>query len=138
MSFLVRLFNSIDLDKNGVLDNKEVSVILQKFNKCYCRHYDEEDAKIFLDTLDINGDGNIDFDEFTKVFKYLIEALLKSMQINDDDFLDTQEAEMILEKLNNIFGKNFEEEDRKIFVEVINHYGTENISFKDFKNALLD
>ena len=68
-------FYSIDKNKNGVLELKEIKNILSKFSEDtdVVRESDEEIQKAF-NQLDTNNDGKISFDEFKTLFQnYLLK-----------------------------------------------------------------
>ncbi len=63
-------FSSVDKNKNGVLEFREIKRILSKFaeDTDTAQHDDEEIRKAF-NQLDTNKDGKINLDEFKNLFK---------------------------------------------------------------------
>lgn len=56
-----RLFNSMDLDNNGSLDCHELRLLLRKLG------VDEKEISLLVASIDIDHDGSLSFDEFSKV-----------------------------------------------------------------------
>ena len=69
-----KYFDSIDKNKNGVLEYKEIKVILAKFaEESDSLNPPEEEIKDAFKKLDTNHDGKISFSEFKSLFnKYLM------------------------------------------------------------------
>ena len=69
-----KYFDSIDKNKNGVLEYKEIKVILSKFaEESDSLNPPEEEIKDAFKKLDTNHDGKISFSEFKSLFnKYLL------------------------------------------------------------------
>ena len=67
-------FDSIDKNKNGVLEYKEIRQILAKFaEENDSLNPPEEEIKNAFNQLDTNKDGKISFSEFKRLFnKYLV------------------------------------------------------------------
>eukprot|EP00581_Thalassiosira_minuscula_P017283 CAMPEP_0183727440 /NCGR_PEP_ID=MMETSP0737-20130205/25705_1 /TAXON_ID=385413 /ORGANISM="Thalassiosira miniscula, Strain CCMP1093" /LENGTH=585 /DNA_ID=CAMNT_0025959089 /DNA_START=93 /DNA_END=1850 /DNA_ORIENTATION=- len=56
-----RMFNSMDLDHNGSLDCYELRVLLRKLG------VDEKEISLLVASVDLDKDGTLTFDEFSKV-----------------------------------------------------------------------
>jgi len=56
-----RLFNSMDLDHNRSLDCRELRLVLRKLG------VNEKEISFLVASVDVNKDGSLTFDEFTKV-----------------------------------------------------------------------
>ena len=67
-------FDSIDKNRNGVLEFQEISKILAKFaEENDSLKPPEEEIKDAFNQLDTNNDGKISFSEFKRLFnKYLV------------------------------------------------------------------
>ena len=71
-------FNSIDKNKNGVLEYKEIKVILAKFaNESDSIQPPEEEIFEAFKQLDTNKDGKISFAEFKSLFSKYLQRLTK-------------------------------------------------------------
>lgn len=57
---LKTLFQSIDVDKNGVIDINELRELFRKIGI----ELNDEEFRITFSSFDINNDGKIDFSEF--------------------------------------------------------------------------
>jgi hypothetical protein len=66
--FIVNVFKTIDTTESGRITAPELEKILLNLNSRLGRRYGEDDVKALFNTLDINNDGSIDFDEFKKAF----------------------------------------------------------------------
>ena len=71
-------FNSIDKNKNGVLEYKEIKVILEKFadESDSAMAPEDEILKAFKD-LDRNKDGKISYSEFKTLFEKYLNNMAK-------------------------------------------------------------
>ena len=71
-------FNSVDKNKNGVLEFKEIKKILAKFaeDTSTTQEADEEIRKAFQQ-LDKNNDGKICYDEFKSLFDSYLNRITK-------------------------------------------------------------
>ena len=72
-------FYSVDKNKNGVLEFKEIKKILVKYaeDTDAIQESDDEIKKAF-DTLDTNKDGKISYDEFKNLFQSYLGKFGKS------------------------------------------------------------
>ena len=139
MSYIEKIFNMIDLDHNGFLTANEVDVILQNINKTMKgRHYTEQDRKLFIEKLDTNNDGKLDFNEFKICFMPLIEFLFTKVDLDTNGLLCSCEADKILAKLNSVFGRNYDDKVRKEFIAKLDKNGDGNLDFEEFKYAFFN
>ena len=71
-----RCFDSVDMDKSGKIDTKELKEILIQISLDFkAEPPTDEEVKSVLDTLDSNKNGTVELLEF----QVLIEDLLKAM-----------------------------------------------------------
>ena len=61
------LFNSINLNANGLITAKESEKALTIIDKAFGVNFDE-DHKVLIKELDKHGNGNVDFKEFKNLF----------------------------------------------------------------------
>ena len=71
-----KFFMMCDNDDNGMLDLAELQKMFAKFNVIVR----QDDLKTFLDTIDSDGDGTVDFDELMTY----IEVILSEHYTNDE------------------------------------------------------
>lgn len=64
LEFLENAFNLIDLDQNGFITQTEARDAIKLVNKSMGTNYDES----YISKMDLNGDGVVDFKEFSKEF----------------------------------------------------------------------
>jgi hypothetical protein len=69
--FIQKIFESIDIDKNGRISVPEAQRILLRMNTRLNRRYGQDDVNALFHALDIDRDGTIDFDEFKAGFRNL-------------------------------------------------------------------
>ena len=74
-------FYSVDKNKNGILEYKEIKKILIKFaeDTDTVSETDDEIKKAF-DQLDSNKDGKISFDEFKALFEIYLKRFKKQIK----------------------------------------------------------
>eukprot|EP00658_Telonema_sp_P-2_P079183 TRINITY_DN7587_c0_g1_i3.p1 TRINITY_DN7587_c0_g1~~TRINITY_DN7587_c0_g1_i3.p1 ORF type:complete len:516 (+),score=105.74 TRINITY_DN7587_c0_g1_i3:96-1643(+) len=85
---LREVFNSIDADKNGLLDRDEMRLMVDQATARGVL-MDEEALDTMFTRMDLNGDGQISFEEFcsalrTAVSPDRVEAICKSSQLEAD------------------------------------------------------
>ena len=59
------------MDQNGRISLPEIEGVLMRINSRLNRTYGDEDLTALFQTLDADGDGSIDFDEFRAGFRNL-------------------------------------------------------------------
>lgn len=77
------LFDELDLAKSGSISVEELSDYLRKINKGALSNGDKQRIKIILKELDVNGTGDIDFEEFV-IFLTRPEHTMKMLL--DEDY----------------------------------------------------
>ena len=62
------LLKSIPVDKNGKISAEKAEKLLVQLDEKIGTVFDAAERKLFIQFLDANGDGKIDFKEFKNVF----------------------------------------------------------------------
>ena len=57
-------FDAVDVKKRGELDEEDVAQLMREMD----RDYSDIEVEMMMQTLDLNHNGRVGFDEFTKVF----------------------------------------------------------------------
>ncbi len=119
-----RAFDSFDEDGNGVISRGE----FEKYLRILGFDYSKEQVERLLGTIDSNGDGNIDFNEFVDAFsvsdsggwgkeaiericsvllqnKYYIRKAFRLFDQNRDGFVDREEFFVGMESVNEVLPK---------------------------------
>ncbi len=69
-------FDSVDTDKSGYIDSRELEKILAQISSdMEAEPPTKEDVKEILKDLDANDNGKIEIDEFKKLVKNILTAL---------------------------------------------------------------
>ena len=63
-----KIFKTIDVNNDGIINMKSVNKILLRLNTRMGKNYGEDDCKEFLATLDPSGDGTFDLPKFKSAF----------------------------------------------------------------------
>ena len=66
-----KIFAMIDKDKNGYIESEEAGKILLRLNSRFRRSYGEDELTQLFATLDKNGDGKLNEEEFKTAFEQL-------------------------------------------------------------------
>ena len=73
-----RAFDNVDTDKNGYIDEYELEKILAQISSDMgAEPPTKEDVKEVLEHLDEDRSGKIEFEEFQKLIKDILEALIE-------------------------------------------------------------
>jgi len=57
-------FNAVDVKRRGVLLKEDIAHLM----RCMDTDYTDQEIVAILQTLDLSGDGEVNYDEFVKVF----------------------------------------------------------------------
>ncbi|BHF84128.1 hypothetical protein SprV_0902727800 [Sparganum proliferum] len=103
---LREIFNCFDADGNGSISKEEFTKILD----LSCQNYSPVQMKLIMSKVDINGDGQIGFDEFVEAFssEHLTSppdasTLRQTFDVFDrdhDGFITAAELLEVLQKMN--------------------------------------
>jgi len=129
-------FNNLDQDNNGGLDAKELSLLLQDMGVTPDQALQE--AKEIISTVDDDGSGEIEFEEFARIWQRkllsvnesYIHAVFTVLDEDGNGLIDNEEL-----------GKVLEEEDMekvKKLIEEVDTDGDGHINFDEFRRAMLE
>ena len=63
------IFRAFDKDNSGVISTEEFVDGIMKLNKVTNFQLTEEQARILMKAIDVNGDGDLSYHEFLQAFK---------------------------------------------------------------------
>lgn len=136
---LIRLFNEIDLNKDGSIDVEELYL---RYGKYFPGSGEEqwERVKQFINNIDINKSGKIEFSEFITVSNLLnkelndkmIQQVFNFFDHSGDGFIEVNDIKEIFEEAN-ISNQEF-----LAMVDEIDKNGDRKISFDEFKTMMLN
>merc|ERR1712012_488906 len=109
-------FNLFDKDQDGKISLDELRTAMMAI----CGRATEEDIARILKAADVNGDGEIDFEEFytaltKKTTEEDIEKAFKAFDKNNDGFITADELKQVIES----FGHDLTDEELDEMIEGI-------------------
>lgn len=153
---IAEIFDSIDVDHNGLISVNEFHLILTKLNKTFARNYNEDDLKLFFSKLDVNRDGQLNLREFREAFNGIINRsqlqvfqedtagmfasdllgnIFAYIDINHDGYISYQEAINMFKQINKQMGRHYSENDVNKFFADLDLNSDGRISFQEFREG---
>ncbi|CAF1057166.1 unnamed protein product [Rotaria sordida] len=126
-------FDVFDTDGSGKISHRELGNIFKALN---IRTNDNQ-LKQFVNEMDTNGSGQIEFDEFCRVMattffkKYSQDELRAAFRQFDQDgsgYIQAQELEHIMQKI----GRRFNKDEIDAMVKSLDQSGDGKIGFDEF------
>merc|ERR1712110_1192173 len=126
-------FDMFDTDGSGDISCTELVSVMTQLGKAAS----EEDARAMIQTVDENGDGEIDFREFINMMKSndtdTDDELRRAFDIFDADnsgFIDREELKAVIAKL---MGAPLSEEELDAMMKEADTNSDGQVSFEEFK-----
>mmetsp|Transcript_50269 Transcript_50269/g.61669 ORF Transcript_50269/g.61669 Transcript_50269/m.61669 type:complete len:227 (+) Transcript_50269:16-696(+) len=130
---LKKAFQLFDTNSNGVIDKKELHTAMKLFGQ----DLNEDQIDEMIDDVDINGDKQIDFNEFSLIMekrwfqpsnKYEYQDAFKFIDKKGDGVIDFSELKTVLIDL----GEDIVDQDIQDMIDEADTNGNGNISFDEF------
>jgi calmodulin len=133
---LKEAFQAFDKDGNGSISLSEINEVLRALKK----DFTEQQLTQIINKYDENGDGEIDFGEFTNMMKKegdttdeLVQAF-NVFDMNGDGYISAMELFVICDSL----GSNLDRETIELMIQSVDTDGDGSIDVNEFKMMMLD
>merc|ERR1712087_1018687 len=137
-------FRLFDKDDDGQISVKELQTVFEGLNY----HFTESQLVTMLKSIDDNGDGKVDIDEFVAVMKgsaysepsntrTYVEELREAFEVFDKDG-DGQITPQELAAIMRALGENLNEDDILTMIQEADADGDGNIDFEEFKKLMAE
>ncbi|KAI1289134.1 Calcium-binding mitochondrial carrier protein SCaMC-2 [Halotydeus destructor] len=130
---LDKLFNEIDLDKDGKIDIADLETAL---NKRGHTSKSKNHAREFLQRSDTNQSGDVNFSEFIEYcleHEKRLQVIFKDIDVNQDGKLDDVEIMDAFKKL----GIAIDKDEANKLIQKMNKDGTLSITFEEWRDYLI-
>ncbi len=131
------VFAAFDKDSSGTVTTAELGQVLRQMNK----KFTDDELKKVVSKFDVNGDGQIDFDEFyqmmTKHEVKEVDELKQAFEVFDKDGdgnITAKELEIVMKAL----GENIDRETIDLMIESVDMDKNGFIDFDEFKRMMRD
>jgi len=136
------VFALFDKNSDGTISTVELGGILKGLHQ----EFSEKQLEAMIRKVDINGDGQIDFDEFLLMMdgqiganrgKSEVDELADAFRVFDKD----GNGEITSDELYAIFqslGQNIDRETINLMISTVDTNGDGTISFQEFRKMMLD
>ena len=133
---LLKLFEMIDTDHSGTIDEKE---LFDHYGKFFPGTHDEEMNQIraLIKNIDMNDSGQIEYsefllaaDKFNKINSDNIKEIFEFFKHDNSNFIEIKDLKEMFD-VNHIPAKNYEK-----MIDAFDKNGDKKISFSEFKEML--
>mmetsp|Transcript_24879 Transcript_24879/g.37808 ORF Transcript_24879/g.37808 Transcript_24879/m.37808 type:complete len:154 (+) Transcript_24879:95-556(+) len=133
-------FDMFDIDKGGTIESHELQCVMARLGEVLT---DKELADM-MKSLDSNGDGVIDFDEFVTMMKkrakermnedpeIQLRAVFNKFDADNSGRIDRNEVRMIMKKL----AQSLTDEEITSIIDIADLDGDGEISWDEFKTIM--
>lgn len=132
-------FDMFDIDGGGTIEGSELSYVMSKLGETPT----EDELEDMIRAVDLNGDGEIDFDEFIGLMRLRMderqrdpdEDLRDAFNMFDCDrsgYIDRHEIRALMKKL----AQTLTDEEIDLIMEECDTDGDGEISFEEFKSMM--
>jgi len=131
------VFACFDRDSSGSVTTAELGIVLKSMNK----HYSDNELVRIVGKFDVNGDGQIDFEEFlsmmTKHERKEQDELKQAFEVFDKDgdgTISGKELEIVMKAL----GEHIDRETIDLMIESVDTDKNGYIDFEEFRRMMTD
>jgi len=134
------VFALFDKNSDGTISTSELGGILRGLNQ----EFNEKQLQAMIRKVDVNGDGEIDFDEFVlmmdsrsntaNVVVDELEEAFKVFDKNGDGHITAEELSSIMRSL----GQEIDRETIDLMIKSVDTDGDGTISIKEFRKMMSD
>jgi len=126
-------FNLFDKDQNGAIDVSELQTVLKTLGQ----NINKEEAEAMMADVDINNDGEVDFNEFVQMMENRMflpsntleyQDAFKFFDKNGDGYIDFNELKDVLLSL----GEEFTDQDINDMLDEADTTGNGKVEFHEF------
>lgn len=125
--FLQNVFKNVDKDKSGFISTTELQMALSNGS---WKPFNAETVRLMISMFDKTNSGQIAFEDFGALWKYVIEwqSCFKSFDKDNSGSIDQLELQTAL----GTFGYRLTDDTVKILMKRFDHNGNGKILFDDF------
>lgn len=133
------VFDIFDKNGDGTISTKELGGVLRGLNQ----NFNDKQLEMMIQKVDINGDGEIDFDEFLVMMEGhgAFESEVDEMKAAFDVFDKNGDGDITAEELFSVLSKLGLEIDRdtiNLMIKSVDINGDGTISYDEFKKMMTD
>ena len=131
------VFACFDKDSSGSVTTAELGLVLRSMNK----NFNDAELKRIVSKFDVNGDGQIDFDEFLAMMtgheKKEVDELKQAFDVFDKDgdgTISGKELEVVMKAL----GEHIDRDTIDLMIESVDTDANGYIDFEEFRRMMKD